>query len=89
MLGDGPVYPTWAKKSLSLLKWFKEIRAQLSFFLLFKFKKSLHFSLYLYLSLSLPLERNPIERPVWRGEAIEAQLQARIFSGIRGYMSGN
>jgi len=60
VLGDGPVYPIWAKISLSLS-----------------------------LSLSLPLERNPIEWPVSRGEAIEARLQARIFSGIRGYMSGN
>jgi hypothetical protein len=80
----GQSIPQYGQKNLSLLKWFKKIRAQLSFFLLFNLKNRV-----ISLSLSPPPERNPIDRPVSRGEAIEARLQARIFSGIRGYMSGN
>ncbi len=82
VLGHGPVYPIWAKKSLSLLKWFKEIRAQLSFCFLLKFKNrviSLSISISLFLSLLSATRSSDLFRVV---KQLKLDCKQEFFRGF-------
>jgi hypothetical protein len=79
VLDDGPV---WAKKCLSLLKWFKKIRAQLPFCLLFILKNRV-ISLSISLSLSRATRSSDLFRVVKQLKLDCKQEFSRKFAVIR------